>query len=122
MSILRYMFDNEWKQRDDIEALKAVQASRRRQARRESRSAENRIDDLEAEVGELALLCRTLLTVLRETAVVDPDVLAETLKRVDLEDGVLDGRVTPEGKRPAAFREPKETPEAPTPRRGRRKR
>ena len=64
---------------------------------------------LETEVSELALVCRTLLTVLRENAIVDPVTISETMRRIDLEDGVADGRVTPEAERPAA-REARESP------------
>jgi hypothetical protein len=107
VSILDYLFDHDWRQRADIERLKAEQAHRRRQEARSSLRSGRRLDDLEARVGELTLLCRALAVVLRETAVVDPDVLAETMQRLDAEDGVADGRVTPGTDRPAAREAPR---------------
>ena len=68
-----YLFDSEWKQRTDIEALRAVQTKSGSHIRRRAKELEKRVEWLEHEVGELALLCRSLLTLLREGGVVDRD-------------------------------------------------
>lgn len=104
MSVWKYLFDNEYLQRADIESLRTANRRRVRTAGR----AERRLDELEEEVEELTLLCRTLLTVLRESGTVDPSAIAETMKRIDLEDGVADGKVSdrpkPEARPPQSKR------------------
>lgn len=52
------------------------------------------MSDLEDQVGELTLLCRSLLTVLRENDLVQPEHLDTVLKRLDAEAGALDGKIT----------------------------
>ena len=58
------------------------------------------------EVGELALLCRALVHVLGERGGLDPEALRAALERMDAEDGVIDGRVTPEDDRPKPQKPP----------------
>ena len=97
MSIFNYIFDNEWSQRSDIETLKQQNASlASRVARRRSSEAvqEERVAELEREVGELALLGKTLLRVLLEKGVSTGREIEDMMHHVDLEDGVADGRVT----------------------------
>ena len=113
MSVWKYLFDNEYLQRADIESLRSAQQSRRRTHIRRSARAEKRLDVLEEEVEELTLLCRTLLTVLRESGTVDPAAIAETMRRIDLEDGVADGKVSDR---------PEPTPNVKTPQSKRRRR
>jgi len=119
MSIWNYVFDNEWRQRSDIEALRN-RASRTRTRMRSSRSQQDaRVDQLEDEVGELALLSRALLTILREQGVVDPARLAEVMHDIDAEDGVVDGKTTLSTPRPASDSAPEGT--SPAPKRRRRR-
>ena len=59
-----------------------------------------RIEVLEDQVGELALLCRSLLTVLREDGTVLPERLQAVMRQIDAEDGLVDGKVTPAGPPP----------------------
>ena len=59
---------------------------------------EKRIAELEQQLGEVALICRTLLTVLRESGQVKPEQFQQVMNRIDLEDGVEDGRVSPKPK------------------------
>lgn len=94
MSILPYLFDSRFKQRTDIELLKHAANTLRRRgavARKELRA---RIEDLEDEVAELTLLCRALLTVLRQSGAVDPAEFDAAVRAIDAEDGTLDGKVT----------------------------
>lgn len=97
MDFWDHLFDNEYKRRADIEALKRssrIRQSSRRQERQQIESQEKRIEQLEDQVGKLALLCRSLLTVLRESDAVDPERLQEVMNQIDGEDGVMDGKIT----------------------------
>ncbi len=99
MDFWDHLFDSEYKRRADIEKLK--RSARRRSAARyhdlqEVDKQSKRIDHLEQHVGELALLCRTLLTILRENDLVEPEQFQEVMSRIDAEDGVIDGMITPE--------------------------
>lgn len=99
MDFWDHLFDNEYKRRADIESLKRSSVARRASRRHELRQIENqaeRIEQLEDRVGELALLCRSLLTVLREADAVDPERLQEVMNQIDSEDGVMDGKITPQ--------------------------
>ncbi len=97
MSIFDYMFDTEWSQRSDIQALKQRNSSlaTRVALNRASEAAqEERITELEQEVGELALLSKTLMRILLENGVCTGREIEDMMHQVDLEDGVADGRVT----------------------------
>ena len=105
MSIWSHVFDNEFRQRADIDALKQKNAgslNSARRAARKSKALEGRVEELEGELGELTLLCRALLTLLRQEGVIDPAALEAVMTGIDAEDGVLDGKVTPERERPQA--------------------
>lgn len=103
-------FDSDFKQRADIEALKRSEHARRVSRRHKLRQVEDmeqRIEQLEDQVGELALLCRTLLTVMREDGSIAPERFQEVMIRIDAEDGVVDGKVTP----PKPPNDPPDAPE-----------
>ncbi len=112
MTMSSYIFDSEWKQRADIESMKSRASVVGRSMRRRTGELSKRIEELEDDVAELTLTCRTLLTILRESGVVDPIVFAEKFADIDAEDGVIDGKVT----KP----EPEVRPTPPTRRRKRR--
>ena len=107
MSFWSYLFDNEFSQRQDINNLRATSRVRARQLRRQTRESRERLQELEEEVGELALLTRALLTYLRESGGIDPEKFAEVLERVDLDDGVLDGKLGENPPHPSAPHPPK---------------
>ena len=113
MSVWKYVFDNEYLQRADIESIKSANQRRGLRQRQVGARAARRLDELEEEVEELTLLCRTLLTVLRESGTVDPAAIAETMRKIDLEDGVVDGKVS---------ERPKPKPQAKAPESRRRRR
>jgi hypothetical protein len=99
MDFWDHLFDNEYKQRADIESLKRSSLARKRgrmRDRQQVQDLQQRIEELEDQVGELALLCRSLLTVLREDGTVQPERFQEVMHRMDAEDGVVDGKITPE--------------------------
>jgi hypothetical protein len=113
MSAWNYMFDYALLRR--IEDLSARAARSDRQIRSAQR---HRVEDLERELGQLTLVCRALIGMLKEQGHFDAAVFNAALDKIDAEDGVLDGRVTPEDERP---RRPAPVPPviAPTPRRNR---
>ncbi len=114
MSIFNYIFDSDWSQRSDIDALKRQNATLVGHSRvRRSKEAANeaRVEELEQEVGELALLCKTMMQILLEKRVCTGQEFEALIAKVDASDGVSDGKVTkpmpvelkecPECKRPA---------------------
>lgn len=107
MSIWNYVFDNEYRQRSDIEDLKRRSQVTGRSQTRKAKELDRRVDELEEEVGEITLVCRSLLTLLRQSGVVDPTAFEAVMADIDAEDGVIDGRVTPEDKRPKSRKPPK---------------
>ena len=96
MDFWTHLFDNEYRQRADIESLKQSSIKKKRRDQRTIQNQQDRIEALEDQVGELALLCRSLLTVLREDGTVRPERFEEVMKQMDAEDGVVDGKFTPE--------------------------
>ena len=116
MSIWNYVFDNEYRQRSDIENLKRRSQATGRSQSRKAKELDRRVEELEEELGEITLVCRSLLTVLRQSGAVDPAALEAVMADIDAEDGVIDGRVTPEDKRP----KPRKAPKAPARRRSKR--
>lgn len=100
MSIWNYVFDSEYRQRSDIESLKASALAMSRRSRRGNRELRERVEALEDEVAELTLLCRTLLSVLRQSGAVDPAAFEATSRQIDAEDGVVDGKVREPAARP----------------------
>ena len=96
MTIWDHLFDDDYKRRTDInQNLKRIQRLRRSNSQRAEKLT-NRVDELENQVAELTLLCRSLLTVLRESETVQPEHFERVLKQLDAEDGVVDNKVTPD--------------------------
>jgi hypothetical protein len=119
MSTWNYMFDNDMLQRMDLERLRMRAESASRQMRITRRAHDERIEALESEVGELALLCRALMGMLKEQGHFDAAAFNAALDKIDLEDGVRDGRVTPVSERPVPRPPPPPPVQAPIPRRNR---
>lgn len=98
MSFWDHLFDNEYKQRTDIESLKKKTRQGNRTLSRALANTEDhqaRIETLEVQVGELALLCRSLLTILREDGTIQPERFEQVMQHIDEQDGTLDGKITP---------------------------
>jgi len=89
VSVLDYMFDSEWLQRNDIENLKRNSSAMRQIAVRES----GRIRNLEEEIDHLTLINEALLRILEKKGVIVRDEFRALLVDVDLEDGVHDGKL-----------------------------
>lgn len=111
MSLFKYMFDHDYLQRADIEALRSRARKNERRERVDRRKAQDRLEQLEDEVAELTLLSQALLLVLRESGALDQAKLQRALEEIDAADGVIDGKVTRPEDRP---RPPRETPSSPT--------
>jgi len=93
MSIFDFMFPNS--QYIDIQLLKAENSKLASRIEAISNSdPEARIEQLEQEVGELALVCKTLMRTLLEKRVCTGQEIENLFKQIDLEDGVADGKVT----------------------------
>lgn len=98
----QHWWDSDAMQRHDIDALRdRVHDERRRQvvARGREQALEARVAELEEQVGEATLLCRTLLHLLVENDLMNPERFYEVLASIDAEDGVQDGMVTPKRSR-----------------------
>lgn len=61
---------------------------------------EQRVEQLERELGQAALTIEALLELLEERGAVSREALRERVGQIDVRDGVADGRVTPERARP----------------------
>jgi len=101
MSLFKYLFDNEWSQRADIEELK-MQARRQKWAsinsdRRKAEEVDDlsfQVRDLQDQVGSLRLIVRGLVTLLKEQKTLDYPKFREILLKIDMEDGVQDGKAS----------------------------
>jgi hypothetical protein len=69
------------------------QALREESAR--TRNIEQRVANLEKEVGQAGLLIEALLEMLEETGAFTRDDLEKRVREIDIKDGVADGRMTP---------------------------
>lgn len=109
MSIFKYLFDNEWSQRADIEELKmrarrqhwaSINGSNKTES--EIYSLEVQVRQLQEQVGSLQLVTRGLVSMLKEQKNWDEKKFQRTLLEIDIEDGVQDGQVTRKIDRPAS--------------------
>ena len=95
-SHLRRIADNS----DLQEQRNRVAHYRDRHARLADRSARKRIEELERELGQSALVIEALIELLEESGSVERSAIATRVHELDARDGVVDGRITPEAKRP----------------------
>ncbi|MCY3023192.1 MAG: hypothetical protein NTW87_29800 [Planctomycetota bacterium] len=94
MSLWDYLFDNEWRQRSDIEELKQRTARARiAQIHTQSR-AQRKQEELEQDIGTLALFCRTTITLMLEKGLVTREEFLARMAQVGASDGKIDGRYT----------------------------
>jgi hypothetical protein len=89
-----------WQQTREIASLKEHAQAARLRLDLDARDSRDRLEALEREVGELALLTRALLEVLHENGGVGKEEILAAMARIDAQDGVIDGRVTPQHARP----------------------
>lgn len=87
-----HLFDDDYKQRDDIESLKVSAGS----TARSTGSLERRVGQLADRLGRLELTVQGVYRVLEEQGSITNEQFRELLVQVDLEDGREDGRVGPD--------------------------
>ena len=99
MSWTRYLLHDFWTAREFNE-LEASQRSSRRSARQHRSNAararkelQERIEELEQDLGEATLLLRTLADLCVEEGVLTAEQLQAKAKELDALDGVIDGRM-----------------------------
>ena len=96
MSFWDYVFDSEFRQRDDInnlsKSLRQKSKRDRRESRRQKEKLSERIDELELEIARITLFSRSLLKILSDKNICTPAEWEATLRTLDLEDGKIDGR------------------------------
>jgi len=97
MSIFRYIFDSEWAQRADIDQLETL--TNRLHAdlwssRHENRDLAEENEALRLEVSRLVLVIEAMNRLAVERNLWTAEDMTRTLERVDLEDGVADGKRT----------------------------
>lgn len=68
-----------------------INSSRGQQAQM---SLENRIESLQSEVGQLAIVIEALLESLADRGILTREELARKMSEIDARDGVVDGRIT----------------------------
>jgi len=112
-SFWKYVVDNEFMQRSDIEEVRRKTRVNARNASRRARDLEGRVEQLEGELGEMRLFTRALLALLQESGTLDAAHIREKILEIDASDGTVDGSYDP----PA---EEAERPQAPVSRKRRR--
>jgi len=97
MSIWDYLFDSDWRQRSDIQALKVrgTQLSGYLQsARYSAEQLGDKIKELQSDIAAIALFNQTLLRMLVQKGICTPEEFNALFTEIDLEYGVQDGRIT----------------------------
>ncbi|MGY8771351.1 MAG: hypothetical protein ACKVH8_23300 [Pirellulales bacterium] len=99
MSFWDHMFDSDWKQREDIERLRrnSKTAARRQRSTVNNNTSkvdqlENRVEELEADLGHAILLLTGTLEMLKQSETWDADKFTQLLHEIDMRDGVEDGQ------------------------------
>ena len=104
-----FVFDHEFKQRADLEAVRKRAHRVARRTARQTRELEKRLEKAEDELGEMRLFTRALLALLQESGTLDAARIRDKILEIDASDGTVDGRYDP----PAA--EDDAPPPAPVP-------
>ena len=112
-SFWKFVFDNEVMQRADIEEVRSRARRNARRAAMRASDLEERLEQVESELGEMRLFTRALLSLLQENDTLDPERIREKILEIDASDGSVDGRFDPQD-------DEKEPPPAPVSRKRRR--
>ena len=119
MSFLKYMFDNDLMQRDDIERLKAGKHASEQRNKRRLKEADSRIGYLEDEVEELDLITSALTQILMDKHGLTAEELSLAIGKVRQQEAEAARRQQKvEQAREAADQQ--DRPKAPTPTKRRR--
>ena len=96
-SIWDYLFDSEWRQRDDINSLKETQKRNLRfQSLIRGKTVERmqKLEETQHHMGELALYCRTAVTLLMDKGIITREEFLQRMKEIGASDGKADGELT----------------------------
>ena len=100
MSLPHHLVYSFWHQAERLDAkgrARARTARRRRTAlQRQQVQLEQRVDELEEDLERVTLLLRALADVCVRKGIVTKDELAAVARELDAEDGVVDGRSSPD--------------------------
>ena len=89
MALWDYLFDSEYKQRDDINTLQASTGLAAEQSGRNART----LQSLQRRVDQQDLLIEALFRIVKDKGLVRDVEIRETIAQIDLEDGVEDGKM-----------------------------
>lgn len=97
---LRTLAENSQREAMSRRAAETAERLQMRQVSRLNSKSDDRIGKLENELAQSALIIESLVALLHEKGVVSRDELKERVARIDAEDGVIDGKITPASEKP----------------------
>ncbi len=97
---LRTLAENSQREAMSQRAAETAERLRMRQVSRLKTKTDDRVEKLENQLAQSALIIESLVTLLDEKGVVSRDELKERVARIDAEDGVIDGKITPPSEKP----------------------
>lgn len=89
MALWDYLFDSEYKQRDDISMLQASTGVAAEQSGRNAKTMQS----LRRRVDQQDLLIEALFRIVKDKGLVGDVDIRQTIAQIDLEDGVEDGKI-----------------------------
>lgn len=92
MDFWSHLFDNDWRQRSDINDLQKRTQRAKTQLFRSQHELRAEVEQLQDQVAGICLFQRTLLSVLTERGLVSPEEFQKKMDQFDAEDGFLDGK------------------------------
>ena len=99
-SYLRQLANNNGQQIAMMRSQQYTEQLRRKQAVRLNTKAEDRVNELEIELAQSALVIESLISLLEEKNLVSREELKQRTSQIDAADGVVDGRITPPEEKP----------------------
>lgn len=103
---LRKLAEQGRSQSDALHRQRVREAQERRAQLAEARGLEQRIVQLEQDLGQAGLVIEALLEILESSGTLTREALADRIHEIDARDGVVDGRITPAPPEPFKPRNP----------------
>lgn len=97
MSFFRYLFDNDWIQRADIDHLEERASELEYHVLRSGNSSKNLESDvahLRRDVSRMMLMLEAVLRTLADKGLCSREDLVRRMQAIDAEDGLIDGKMT----------------------------
>jgi hypothetical protein len=97
MSFFRYLFDNNWMQRADIDNLEERAGEleyRILQSGQSSRNLETDMAHLRRDVSRMMLMLEAIQRTLADKGLCSREDLVQRMQAIDAEDGLVDGKMT----------------------------